>query len=465
MDEPNRLKIAVAPLRFRPDRGLLLLILLTIALPGCFSPESSAVPMPSVSAFRDLVQALAQSRGLPVAKEIRLNRKEINGAASLESAFSSPVPIPDLERAYKSVGLLANDAQLGKAWGEYRHILRLIDYNSATATLSLAPGAARLGAPLERANPRAARELPVALGIALALQEQQFNWRERIRSMASEDRRAAFYALTGGDAALAAISLVSSKTTSSAAILTASAQIAAEVDKLAAALPGYMRRQLTLPYRAGSQFIYWAYKARGWPGVNALYVNPPVSTAEILHPEKYFLQHAAPLRYFPAALLRRYKEIPNLEQSLGEDAVAASLASAHPEKSADATASGWRGDRLFAFRDGANLTTAWFSSWSTENQAREFLQAYRAVLEHRHAIRFNFSPAPKNAPWIASGGDQRGWLLQNRGTVVLLISAAPAGRLIDLANDAWLDLEIEKETMDLPFDLGKRSRQLSLVSR
>ena len=437
-----------------------------VALAGCLSPESQFAPMPSSSAFQEIVEALAQTRGLPVAKAIRLNQQDANGSANIESDFPGPAPIPDLERAYKNVGLLPNDAQLGQAQIEYRRLSRLIDYDGATGVVSLAPGAARLGAPLERTNPRAARELPVVMGIALALQEQHFNWRERFRSTASEDRRAALCALAGGDAVLAATFQLLGKTISPVANLAASSQIAAEVDKLAAALPDYLRRQLTLPYRAGSQFVYWAYKARGWPGVNGLYANSPLSTAEILHPEKYFIQRAAPLHFFPAALLRRYKESSIVEQSLGEDAIAGMLASARPEKSAGATASGWRGDRLFGFREGANLTTAWFSSWATEKQAQEFLQAYRSVLEARHGVRFNFAPAPKSAPGIASARDQRGWLLQSNGSVVLLISVTPASRLVDLANDAWIDLEIDEDTTGLPFDWGKRSgHPLSLASR
>jgi hypothetical protein len=103
--------------------------------------------------------------------------------------------------------------------------------------------------------------------------------------------------------------------------------------------------------------------------------------------------------------------------------------------------------------------------WATESQAREFLQAFRKVIESRHGVRFGFASAPKNAPSIASVGDMRGWLLQNRGSVVLLVSAAPASRLADLANDAWLDLEIDKEPMELPLDWAKRPRQMSLTSR
>ncbi len=444
-----------------------LFLILAIVFAGCLSPERQVTPPPSPLAFQELVQPLAQRRGLPVKEEIRINLQAAHGAPGIVGEFSGATPIAEIERAYKSLGLLADNARLGHAFGEYRRISRLIDYDRTTGEVSLGPEAYRLGAPLEKANPRAARELPVALGIALALQDQHFNWRERVSSMAREDRHAAFLALAGGDAALTALSVNTGEDSANqpAAKLLLSAQIAAEIDKLAAALPNYLRRQLTLPYRAGSQFVYWAFKARGSVGVNGLYAEPPLTTSEILHPEKYFIEHAAPLRFFPAALLRRFKDAPIVDRSLGEDCIAGLLSGAHEEKSAEATAAGWRGDQLLAFRDGVNLSTVWFSSWKSENQAQEFLRDYRMVIEARHGVRFGFASAPKNALWIASARDRRGWLLQNHGSVVLLVSAASAGRLVELANDAWLDLEIDTETMELPLDWAKLSRQWSVASR
>jgi hypothetical protein len=67
-----------------------------------------------------------------------------------------------------------------------------------------------------------------------------------------------------------------------------------------------LRQKLTFPFREGSQFVFWALRAKGWPGVDALYGNPPISAAEILHPERYFLLREAPLRFFPAALLGKF---------------------------------------------------------------------------------------------------------------------------------------------------------------
>lgn len=63
-------------------------------------------------------------------------------------------------------------------------------------------------------------------------------------------------------------------------------RIAAEIDRFAASLPDFLRHELSFPYREGISFVYWAYAAKDWEGVNALYANPSLTAAQILHPEK-----------------------------------------------------------------------------------------------------------------------------------------------------------------------------------
>src|SRR6185295_12605226 len=87
-------------------------------------------------------------------------------------------------------------------------------------------------------------------------------------------------------------------------------KFALELEKSAAGLPDYLRHRLLFPYREGSQFALWALKAKGWQGVNALYANPPLSTAQILHPEKYFAQPDAPSDFLPAGLIRAMRDGP-----------------------------------------------------------------------------------------------------------------------------------------------------------
>ncbi len=289
----------------------------------------------------------------------------------------------------------------------------------------------QVGAPLAILNAPKDREFAPVLAIVQALQEQHFHWRATIDKVALEDRRSAFRALATGDAALTllTIGMRGEDLKLLPAQFGVATQIAGEIDKLAASLPDFLRRQLTFPYRHGSQFVYWAFKSKGWEGVDGLYANPPLSTSEILHPEKYFVERETPLRFFPAQLLRRFKESSIVEQSLGEDAIIGLLAR---DRSVPVDiAAGWRGDQLFAFPESGNPTIIWFSSWRTEDQAHEFLLAYRAVLEARHRIRFNSAAGQRNGALIARARNQRGLVApkeRNPGAACQYISGKPPDR-------------------------------------
>ena len=86
------------------------------------------------------------------------------------------------------------------------------------------------------------------------LQEQHFKWETKINSIALEDRRLTFRALAAGDTLLTLIARAtgSAKGELSTEHFEVASQIAGEVDKLAARLPVFFRRQLSFPYRDGS---------------------------------------------------------------------------------------------------------------------------------------------------------------------------------------------------------------------
>jgi len=417
-----------------------------------------------LSEFATLAQEVAASRELQFKREIALG----SFAPGLgQSDAYGPFRLQDVERAYQSIGLWPNDFDLGKALSEFRRLEQVVAYDATRASVAFAPNAAILGAPFEMNDPALAREAPLLFAIVAALLEQNFQWQAKLNSLFFEDHRLAFRALTGGDAVLTLIARASAKNKGNflASDLAIVGKIAAELEKAAARLPDFLRYKLIFPYRHGSQFVSWALNAKGWQGVNALYAQPPRSTAEFLHPEKYFRGREAPLRFFPAALLRRYKESPAVEQSVGEHLTRGLLASELPAKQASATAAAWRGDQLFAFHDSGNLATAWFSSWKSDTDAAEFQRGYRTVLEKRQRLRFDLAFSRRTNALVGTSRDGRGVWLQANGPVVLLVNGVPAIRLSEFAEEAWRDLEIEADSTAIRFDSVKRVNQLSLKSK
>jgi hypothetical protein len=458
VDEPRSLNIRAA-LRFLFTFRRLLLFLL-FALSACFSADPGIMPATNESLLQ-LARSVSQLRQLPLRRDVTIVTTAKPPPGITPVGYYGGMPVAPLEGAYQSLGLLPDNADLNAVVVEYRRIEQLVTYDDTTGRALLSRDVARLRATLEKTNPSKANELPTVLGIMTALQEQHFKWRDKIDSISLEDRRLTFRAIAAGDMVLTltARTAGTAKEELSQAHFQVAGRIADEIDRLGAPLPFFFRQQLSFPYREGSRFVSWALRAKGWNGVNSLYANPPLSTAQILNPEKYFVQRQLPLRYFPPALMRRFKESPVMEQSVGQYLMRALLANEHGEKTADQLAAAWRGDQLFVFQDGANLINVWFSSWENETAAREWMRAYQKVLETRHGVRFEMSANGNDGALIATARNRRGWLLQSMGPVVVVVNAQSANILIDLAEQAWKDLEIEADSTVLPFESAGRPAQ------
>jgi hypothetical protein len=429
-------------------------IILSIALTSCFTAKPQLPPQATPTAFAALSQDLAKFRGLQIRRDIFLAGDTPNVG---EIHSHGPFTLHEVERVYRSLGLLPNNIELAKALAEYRKLVQLVFYDAAQGSVSLAPEAVRLSTSGIARAYDSAGEAPLGFAIITALQEQNFQWQQKLTSVYFEDRRLAFRALAIGDAMLTILARAdrSSDRKFSATDLATGQRFARELEKSAARLPEFLRQKLLFPFREGIQFAYWAYDARGWPGVNALYADPPVSTAQIRHPEKYFIQREMPKRFFPAALLASIKNGTVVEQSLGEELIRALLATTHSGKIASETAAPWRGDQLFAFEEGEELTTAWYSSWASVAEATAFQKVYRIVLEKRQRVRFD-SAGGNSDRQDGQSRDGRAVTLQVNGPVVLFLTGVPAHRLNEFADKAWQDLEIDSELTAASFDLAKR---------
>src|SRR5262249_18371723 len=127
--------------------------------------------------------------------------------------------------------------------------------------------------------------------------------------------------------------------------------------------PPYLVLSLTLPYVKGMQFLqYWSSAGKS---TDAIYASMPESSEQILHPEKYGIDHPVPVTVedLSPALGTYWKEFDR--GRLGEVGVSAfflpllqpgpidasSLASA---SGTDYLASGWGGDQFAAYENELN---------------------------------------------------------------------------------------------------------------
>lgn len=149
--------------------------------------------------------------------------------------------------------------------------------------------------------------------------------------------------------------------------------------------PTVIREQLLFPYVSGLDFIQvrWAgADGRVPPLGDAL----PLTTEQILHPERWGAPEVAPPAplEFSAAVSGQWSEV--YSDGLGEVDTRILLREFLADRDrADAAAAGWDGDvyRLLEGPDGEALV--WVTRWDTEAEAAEFARAMEGVREARYS--------------------------------------------------------------------------------
>jgi len=211
-----------------------------------------------------------------------------------------------------------------------------------------------------------------------ALQEAAFNTAAARKAVADEDdREAALVALAEGDASTAMVLWAIGRLTPDELLRISQTPIPATIG-----IPAWMVRQLELPYLAGAEFVARLYASGGWVAVNAAYADPPASTEQILHPDKYLAREIPDAVESPrivAALGTGWTE--REETTLGEAWIGVWLSGIGASQAvADVAAAGWGGDRIVVASGPEGVwALAWRFRWDAPGEAREFATAYTAA--------------------------------------------------------------------------------------
>jgi hypothetical protein len=370
-----------------------------LTLAGMLASCSSSNPSPKISlppeSFKELQQRIALIRELPFKREVSLASESpkalVEGILSDEYGAQSLVHIA---RAYKRLGLLPESTDFAAALADYVRLERTFYYEARKDLIVISPDATQLLQTMREEPGRNLEQLPVVLALSRALQEQHFQWQGKLNGISLEDRKLAFRALAVGDTVLVGIAYLQASqttTTPSDSVRTLGGW-ATVLEKMGSHLPQLLQQKLVFPYREGSQFTQRAHAAKGWAGVNAVFADPPFSTSQILHPEKYYVKRENPLHLRLSGLARQMKESVVVDQTLGEYLVQLLLTLNLSRQEASQIAAAWTGDQLSACLEGDNLLTAWITAWKKDEDARAFYGAYQNLLQRLHRLRFAPSP-------------------------------------------------------------------------
>jgi hypothetical protein len=264
-----------------------------------------------------------------------------------------------------------------------------------------------------------------------ALQDQHFNLRRFEHwPKGDSDAELAAHSLVEGDATLAMTIYMARYPLVALSFVRSLGSASAQSEQFNQA-PRKVRETLVFPYQQGSEWATQLYKRGGWNAVSQAFTALPQSTEQILHPEKYFA-HEAPVKV----------NIPDVARQLGPKwkrldydvngewnyyLILDQFLNAPAESKR--AAAGWGGDR-FALYEGPtakDVAITNLSAWDTENDAREFYDAYTKRTLARYAKEdLSEIEAPAEGSSRAWNTSEGGVVIEIRGKQVMIIEGLPA---------------------------------------
>jgi hypothetical protein len=354
------------------------------------TPEPTEVPWPTVPVPATVHKNISLIEGQ--AAEIRgLQKKE-----DVPEIFITPKQLHDYFAAHVGTGYTIEEAQQDEmeAW-----LMRLIskrDVNLKETAVEVhtenilgfySPDMKELFVVGDRNRMSPQAKETLAHEYTHALQDQHFGLTKLVQQYSDDsDRRLAMRALIEGDAEVSGLTY--SYVYQSNVDWSKQQQVPQQTAKKQADRPAdgqgsYVGKTIYFPYIQGGLFVLKLMDIDSYSSVNLGYQDPPVSTEQILHPEKFIkTPHDNP----------KYVELPDLTPTLGDGwklvrqdtagewelrMVLEETQASNPEEAA----AGWGGARysFYSKPDGTGLIFL-HTTWDTPKDADEFEAAVREGL-------------------------------------------------------------------------------------
>lgn len=189
--------------------------------------------------------------------------------------------------------------------------------------------------------------------------------------------------------------------------------------------PAIFVEDLLFPYVWGGTFIQHLVNTKGWEAVDTIYNDMPVSTEQIMHPEKYYIARDDPQK----------AELPGLSAQLGKPWLKLTHNTVGEfgfyligkvfldELSTKLMSEGWGGD-YFEFYEEPNSKQTLFislSTWDTEKDADEFFKIYKQVIEKKYKQPSLVKEENNSYLWKTEEGNA--YILKSKNAVVLFEGA------------------------------------------
>ncbi len=423
--------------------SLLTIFVLLLSAVGV-APQTTAVGTQAESALKvtdEILQTVSRMRELAIKKPVKsgLKTKEEIKQTVIKNMNEddSPEEVEVTQKLLVKLGLIAKDFQLRD------YTVRLLEeqiagfYDPKTQEFFLAAWL-----------PVNDQKTVIAHELVHALQDQHFNLRRFDKwPEGDSDAELAAHAVIEGDATFAMfqyevqesgyrISLEKVALLVKMAMQNMNNAGDAQYPVLAKA-PAVLREALQFPYTSGANFVAEILKSDSWKSVNDVHKKLPVSTEQILHPERY-LNGEQPVKIevsdLSAALGKDWKRIDADVQ--GEFGFQLMLGEFIRKGNANRAADGWGGDRYVLYEDprSGNLLLATFTSWDMIGDAKEVFDAYAERTEKRYGVRAVAEDDPEKPRWFETAEGLVAMQIREKDVVIIegAKDRAQMSRLLEL---------------------------------
>jgi hypothetical protein len=186
--------------------------------------------------------------------------------------------------------------------------------------------------------------------------------------------------------------------------------------------PLYIQQSLLFPYAEGTVFFDAVYKKLGKAAFAAVFTDPPVDSAQIMHPKMYF-DHIKPTKPIVPKLKLDGKAKEVSEGSVGEFDHNILLRQYVGEKGAAAFSGHLRGGQfeVLAHGKGKRAMLLYASEWDSEEQAAAYFAAYHKILRGKWK---RCDPTVDSATAFKGLGDNGYFLTQLNGNFVTSVEGS-----------------------------------------
>ncbi len=341
-------------------------------------------------AIRPLLRAAERVRGLRFAHDVPVR---IQTPEEIVAFVQSRLDEHELEHArvfYVAIGLLPADLDVRQMLLDVMGEQIVGFYDPDSGTMVLRDDVARELRALDSAGrdvTSGSTAIVLVHEYVHALQDQQlelgahYHFAEGHRER-SGDEANAFASLVEGDATLAMIGWLAQASGAHLSELTRDPSIlrdrispeamAGGGPELARA-PAIVRAPLLSRYFDGMTFCAALHARGGFRIVDAAHRDPPTTTEQVLHPDRYFAHEEGTVITIPALPeLVALGFTPHDEDTLGELELSVWLALGTDHDRDASAGAGWGGDRLRVYRDANGATcSVWWTLWDDEAEAVE----------------------------------------------------------------------------------------------